>query len=245
MSHFTVAVITEDIGELERLMEPYYEGLETDPRVDMTKQELIDEHKALMESIKTGESKYLVERDKEENLLGMTQEEFSKWYHGGTFDEEGNLLTTYNPNSKWDWYVVGGRWKNLLKLKDGSRADYAKIKDIDFSPDMVAYKEAERFWEIVVEGQPLKEGEEAPFNLYKEQYYLDLYGTKERYAEMQSKFLTFALINEGEWYEKGQMGWFGMSNATKESSTEFEELFDKAIKNANPEHYLVIVDCHI
>lgn len=110
---------------------------------------------------------------------------------------------------------------------------------------MEAYKEAERFWEIVVEGQPLKEGEEAPFNLYKEQYYLDLYGTKERYAEMQSKFLTFALINEGEWYEKGQMGWFGMSNATKESSTEFEELFDKAIKNANPEHYLVIVDCHI
>lgn len=125
MSHFVLAVITEDIKELKRLMEPYYEGKEVEPYIAMTKQELIDEHKALMESIKTGKNKYLVERDKEENLLGMTQEEFSKWYHGGTFDEEGNLLTTYNPNSKWDWYVVGGRWKNLLKLKDGSRADYA------------------------------------------------------------------------------------------------------------------------
>lgn len=103
MSHFVVAVITEDIRELERLMEPYYEGREVEPYIDMTKQELIDEHKALMESIKTGENKYFVERDKKENLLGMTQEEFSKWYHGGTFDEEGNLITTYNPNSKWDW----------------------------------------------------------------------------------------------------------------------------------------------
>ena len=66
MSHFTVAVITEDIGRLEELLEPYYEGREVEPYIDMTKQELIDEHKALMESIKTGESKYLVERDKEE-----------------------------------------------------------------------------------------------------------------------------------------------------------------------------------
>lgn len=150
MSHFVLAVITEDIKELERLMEPYYEGKEVEPYIAMTKQELIDEHKALMESIKTGESEYLVERDKEENLLGMTQEEFSKWYHGGTFDEEGNLLTTYNPNSKWDWYVVGGRWKNLLKLKDGSRADYAKIKDIDFSLDMEAYKWGRRKVKVVV-----------------------------------------------------------------------------------------------
>lgn len=245
MSHFTVAVITEDIGRLEELLEPYYEGREVEPYIEMTKQELIDEHKVLMEGIKTGEIKYLVERDKEENLLGMTQEEFSKWYHGGTFDEEGNLLTTYNPNSKWDWYVVGGRWRNLLKLKDGSRADYAKIKDIDFSPDMVAYKKAERFWEIVVEGQPLKEGEEAPFNLYKEQYYLDLYGTKERYAEQQAKFITFALLYEGEWYEKGNMGWFGMSDETNESRLEYEQIFDRILSEADGEDYLVIVDCHI
>lgn len=36
MSHFTVAVITKDVGELERLLEPYYEGLETEPRIYMT-----------------------------------------------------------------------------------------------------------------------------------------------------------------------------------------------------------------
>ena len=245
MSHFTVAVITKDVGELERLLEPYYEGLETEPRIDMTKQQLVDEHKYLMEGIRNKTITYLVERNREEKLLDMTQEEFSEWYHGGTFDSEGNLLTTYNPNSKWDWYVVGGRWSNLLKLKDGSRADYAKIKNIDFTPDKVAYDEAIKFWEIVVEERPLTEGEEEPFSLYRKEYYLDQYGTKERYAEQQAKFMTFALLYEGEWYEKGNMGWFGMSDVTNEGRLEYEQIFDRILSEADGEDYLVIVDCHI
>jgi len=38
-----------------------------------------------------------------------------------------------NPNVKWDWYEIGGRWKYKLKLKDGTRANSAKLKNIDFS----------------------------------------------------------------------------------------------------------------
>lgn len=34
------------------------------------------------------------------------------------FDEHGNLLTTYNPNSKWDWYSIGGRWSGGLHVVD-------------------------------------------------------------------------------------------------------------------------------
>lgn len=26
-----------------------------------------------------------------------------------------------NPNAKWDWYLVGGRWSNFFKLKQGAR----------------------------------------------------------------------------------------------------------------------------
>ena len=58
MSHFVVAVITEDIRELERLMEPYYEGREVEPYIDMTKQELIDEHKALEKQVPQKVKKY-------------------------------------------------------------------------------------------------------------------------------------------------------------------------------------------
>lgn len=76
----------------------------------------------------------------------------------------GNLLSTYNPNSKWDWYSIGGRWRNVLltkidnedviseesledllngdnNLKKESPEGYkwvdgARIKDIDFKKAM-------------------------------------------------------------------------------------------------------------
>lgn len=33
-------------------------------------------------------------------------------------DDEGGL---YNPNSQWDWYVVGGRWNGFFKLKKNKK----------------------------------------------------------------------------------------------------------------------------
>lgn len=50
-------------------------------------------------------------------------------------DAEGNLIKAVirtNPNKKWDWWVVGGRWSNFLKLKSGGYADEAKKGEIDF-----------------------------------------------------------------------------------------------------------------
>lgn len=38
-----------------------------------------------------------------------------------------------NPVSVYDWYVEGGRYSGLLLLKDGTRADHALKKDIDFA----------------------------------------------------------------------------------------------------------------
>ena len=35
-------------------------------------------------------------------------------------NEEGvwYKYSTYNPNSKWDWYILGGRWSGMIKLKE-------------------------------------------------------------------------------------------------------------------------------
>jgi hypothetical protein len=38
-------------------------------------------------------------------------------------DENGEVTATIdrtNPNAKWDWYQVGGRWNGYFKLKDGT-----------------------------------------------------------------------------------------------------------------------------
>ena len=58
-----------------------------------------------------------------------------------------------NPNAKWDWYKIGGRWNNALRLKNsGKRCNQAQVKDVDFSPESDEYRHSIRFWEINVEG---------------------------------------------------------------------------------------------
>lgn len=42
-----------------------------------------------------------------------------------------------NPNAKWDWWTIGGRWSGLLKLKPGvyynnqNRVNFAYAGDVD------------------------------------------------------------------------------------------------------------------
>jgi len=53
--------------------------------------------------------------------LYLTFEEFVMEYHGEKErDSTKNLYGHwYNPNSKWDWYVIGGRWTGYFKAKPG------------------------------------------------------------------------------------------------------------------------------
>lgn len=180
-------------------------------------------------------------------------------------DEKTNLYGFWaNPNAKWDWYVVGGRWKGLLRASKGEHGtsplvfpqpdvkgyyDIAQIKDIDFGIDEEAYLRACRFWEVCVEGQPLKDGEKASeFHcLMKPEYYLEQFGTKERFARSQAELSTFAVItNDGKWHEQGRMGWFGVCDASGEQTQEwYDGWYNSFIKDVDPEWYITIIDCHI
>ena len=191
------------------------------------------------------------------------------------YDKEGNEWSTYNPNSKWDWYQVGGRWCGSLKLKhsieqkvksepslmslvgnakevidnlnDENKTDHAQVKDIDFTPDLKDVEYYKRFWEINVEDSPLKENEKSEDfeNFYSKNYYLDKFKDKETYIKQQTSFNTYAILYHGEWIEPNSMGWFGCSNATKDEHNEFRKRFDEIMSNLNPEDWITVVDCHI
>lgn len=65
-------------------------------------------------------------------------------YCGEEPDEDtGKLGYWHNPNARWDWYVIGGRWSNWLQLKDGTRADQARYGDIDWAAMLAKHAE---FW---------------------------------------------------------------------------------------------------
>ena len=185
--------------------------------------------------------------------------------------EEDDYGYYCNPNAKWDWYQVGGRFHGILKLKENIEneiddpgepsllmTDYkkrknfcssAKVKDIDFTPDKEEYENAKRYWKVVIDGEPLKpEEKESDFTLfYKKEYMIDKYKNKENYATICSLPITYAVLTpDGVWHEKGEMGWFGISSETADESfnwdMHFKEMF---IDTADPEWILTIVDCHI
>lgn len=157
-------------------------------------------------------------------------------------DEDGEI-TTYNPNSKWDWYSIGGRFSDgkPTKIKD------FKLYD-DLDDDTIAlYKRAWNSFEGKCE---LSEEDNKAifggFRLYNDKYYLDRYGNCENYIKAMSSNIPYAFVDAHGWYEKGEMGWFGFDNATQESIenyTEFAEKYFTADENQNK--YIVWVDCHI
>ena len=63
-------------------------------------------------------------------------------------------------------------------------------------------------------------------------------------AARDSAISTFAIIKDGQWYERGSMGWWGIVTDGKsddEWNAKFSELFDSLPDDA----LLTIVDCHI
>lgn len=158
-------------------------------------------------------------------------------------DDDGET-TTYNPNSKWDWYSIGGRWSN--------RDNVVQIKDFklynDLDDDTIAlYKRA---WNSFESKSALSEEDSKAifggFRLYNDKYYLDKYGTCENYIKAMSTNIPFAFVDANGWYEKGRMGWFGFDNATQESIEEYTAFAEKYFTaEENQNKYIVWVDCHI
>lgn len=266
MSHFAVAVILHDGQNLDDLLAPYQENNMGDcPKQYLaftsTEEECREEYEiGSTEKVKTPDGRLLWTFDNEAKGKGYekvslkfselypTFEEFMKDYHGsnGPDPETGKYGYWENPNAKWDWWQIGGRYSKWFKTKSGLRVDDCRMKDLDTSIDEEQYKKSLRRWEIVVEGAELLPGEEKPFTIWKPTYYLNQFGSKENYAEEEASNDPWAFITpDGAWHEKGGMGWFGLSDATQESRNTFHASWKEAVAAADPEDWVVIVDCHI
>lgn len=156
-------------------------------------------------------------------------------------DEDAVFGYYFNPNAEWDWFQIGGRWNNSIKTKSGIFCNSCKIGEIDFTPDERKMEINRRFWEIVVDKEPLKEGEKEPFCFYTEKYLKNLYGDKETYALCNSTFSTYSILTpDGEW--------LSLSSATENEEREWYKFYQSIIKKfaeENPDYVVTLVDCHI
>lgn len=146
MSHFSVYVFHDENTTVDELLAPYDENLEVAPYVLYTKEQAIAKVRSEIEKYWNSTYKeYLADptgykekwgRNKEhidylENefpkKLDWTDEEcyadIEQYCDARTAAEDGSILSTRNPKSKWDWYQIGGRWSDYIPGNEAKTSD--------------------------------------------------------------------------------------------------------------------------
>jgi hypothetical protein len=77
--------------------------------------------------------------------------------------------------------------------------------------------------------------------------YVETFGrSREEYVEKckNSVAVPYAVVKDGKWYQKGEMGWFGCSN-DQMTQDQWNQQFWEMLNSLDPETTLTLVDCHI
>lgn len=292
MSHFLVMVIGDDI---EKQLRPFHEfectGTDDEfvQEVDETAEALKDyaEHgngRPVAEFVKEWNGREVLAPAEAPNLAGDHK------YGYAIADESGGVAKVVrrtNPNSKWDWWVLGGRYSGRLRLKAGAVGiegepgsfgnstgiDQARKGDIDLAAIRSeaaedAANEYDAFaratngidwpepWPSVRER--IKDIDEArdfyhsqPMIVAMRKAKIHFSGPedfgKDRQAYIDAAVkragVPFAFLKDGQWIERGNMGWWAVVSNEKDPSVwqdEFWKMFD-----ALPDDTLIsMVDCH-
>jgi hypothetical protein len=272
MSHATLTValpgtLTKDEIEdaLSAVLERYEEDRPTARYVKATRDELIVEGRAEIEQYRDGTyAEYLAdpaayaENCRNDNHLAYVSgtaddggfpakltwtddqvyADQIRWYDEENIGPEGEVYSTRNPDAKWDWYVIGGRWTNYWPVLEKAEVVTG-----------MSYDSVKASVDVLEKIRPGASGGDA-------KYVSDRAARPGVWADVVRKMdidfahedlypATFAFLDsDGEWHEKGLMGWFGISSGDKEDEAwraQYRELVAKEADNA----WFVLVDYHI
>lgn len=153
----------------------------------------------------------------------------------------GTYRSTRNPQAKWDWWQIGGRWTGTLGEYDPEK-DPANIETCDLCHgtgkrrDMVVAGgcngcrgEGRRVkWPTSWRAGGAEVGNVAPaLEILKD-----------------DKRIPFAIVTpDGAWSEKGKMGWFGCVSDAKGKDDWRAQA--RQIVEAHADCTAVVIDCHI
>lgn len=247
MSHFCVIVIGDNV---EQQLQPYHEygctGIDDEYVIDV---DVTDQARA----------------DFAEMGKGRSFEQFVEDWYGRQPNADGRVIEHTNPNAKWDWWVIGGRWSGWLGRDQGRRSEF----DLDGLRDRATAKalaDYDRYhpgidppdapWaEFRQRYASIEEAREAwwshPFcaALRQADVWLepdDFMCDRDTYAARArvNAVVPFALVAEGQWAARGDMGWWAtVSNERPEG--EWEAFVNHMLDNLDGDTLLTVVDCHI
>lgn len=294
MSHFSVFVIGEDA---EKQLAPYHEfectGVDDEYVQDVDVTEECREHGLEY----YGLDKKLVTSETDVDRAGEHMYGYALVTDPVNADATlVKAVNRTNPNKKWDWYQLGGRWSGFLLAKagcagvrgrpgvfgsqassDSNRFDVLRKGEIDFDGMRdQAGREAGENWDLVrlvtggkdwlsweyLRDTAHKGDIEAARTAYNEQSVLQALKSDDRtrswwsYDEYlyprdvyvqrarDSAVSPFALVMNGQWYERGSMGWWGMVADEKDADTWNKRVSD-LLDSIPDDTTISVVDCHI
>jgi hypothetical protein len=263
----------------------------------------------------TGTGTHKVPDDCEKVELAYTElyptfEDYASDYEGyKKRDEEmGRFGYWENPNAKWDYWRVGGRWGGyfpvlpngtaLSKPESGwdspkdlgvNTADQLRKRDVDFErardeAEAMARKEFV-MWRVAFEecgeaeswestrNRICGEGDDYDYGKIDEarEFYKNQAAIKklteldkdrrwlfdnpvstmgydeEAYVQRcrNRALVPFAVVKDGKWYEKAEMGWWAVTHNDTMSQEVWNKNFQKLMDSLSDDTLLTVVDCHI
>ena len=262
MTHFTVLVAGEDY---ESILAPYDENIKVAPYISKTKDEVeaeFLEYKSRCQG-RLDAGGVLSAFDQLTLYLDHVTRGWWNDCHGNDLDSEMNAISTYNPKSKWDWYVVGGRWTGMFILNPGTMgelgrpgvfgnkpqhdADIVRLGDVDWkSMNAKARERVGADWDkLFAPIDPKTCWLKPEYVEQQKALHLEMYGTKEEYLRRRGFWTTYALVTESEWIAPGDMGWWGFSSDYTKDRDAFDKKFVETLKSMSPDTIITCVDCHI
>lgn len=205
MTHYTITVAlpgeiesqTELETALAEAMHPFDENTPVAPYVRYTAEQI------------AADTQYQLHKAQHPGLTPVD------WYGGANVG--GNIVSTYNQDSQWDWYVIGGRWGGYWELKPEMALQAAR--DLT-QPSSFGYSDQA-----------------------EEPNRTDVARVQAICPESMKP--TFAVIGlDGTWSERGRIGWFGTSRDEKEEPV-WEAEYLTWVASLPADTWLVLVDAHI
>jgi hypothetical protein len=149
----------------------------------------------------------------------------------------GAYKSTYNPNSKWDWYSIGGRWTGVL-------SDYDPQKDTDNIETCYLCSGTGQRPDADYKSCNGCEGKGTRLKLSSrwKKYEGDIAPLSKLSVPLPDAMRPFAILTpDGKWHEKGHMGWWGMVSDEKDT---WKDEVDKILSEHR--HLVgVVCDLHI
>lgn len=238
--HFGCLLISEDNSEdtIYEEMEKYSECSEEYFELEDYTDEIIEKYNAELNKIKkdNGEFSFEIKNflKKYPRISDYAYKEFCYETHETENGEKYGYLS--NPNSFYDWCVIGGRWKLTLNNKNNEIVTSCKLKDLNFEETGFIKYFSEIWDKLYDENYICKNKEEKnDFEYYK------------RIIESE-KLTKEDFIDGQKAYNLSGIQWIVWPYGEEMFETSKKEPLIEKLKELQkeyPEHYITVLDCHI